>query len=175
LTREKEFYSLSSSAVYYARVQLLFDVAIRRSFNFPAQVYVMIRKIVLLSAAFSLWGCATVATQSSLSPAGGKSAENIVSARAEARWDAMIAHDLDRAYEFLSPGSKTANSLEAFRAKIKPLDWRSAKAMSASCDNEKCSVQMQIVFKDPRFGGANTVLVETWIRDSGNWWYVFNG
>jgi hypothetical protein len=173
LTGEKEFYSLSSSAVCCARVNPLF----RRLNSIPRRVIVMNKKIISLFAVFSLWGCAAVTPQSSSSTAAGGTfdvkAETVVSARAEARWKAMIAHDLDGAYEFLSPGSKSANPPAAFKAKIRPLDWRSAKALSAKCDNEKCSVEVKVAFSDRRFGEVNTVLEETWIKDGGNWWYVF--
>ena len=47
----------------------------------------------------------------------------------------MIAKDLDKAYEFLSPGSKAANPLTLYKAKIRPLDWRSGKALSANCES----------------------------------------
>jgi hypothetical protein len=87
-----------------------------------------------------------------------------------------MAKDLDKAYEFLSPGSKAAYPLAAYKVRIRPLDWRSAKALSANCDTEKCSVKLQIEVSDRRFRGTiTTVLEETWIKDVGNWWYVFNG
>ena len=88
----------------------------------------------------------------------------------------MIAKDLDKAYDFLSPGSKVANPLTRFKAKITPLDWRSAKALSANCESDKCNVYLEISFYS-RFtrGEISTVLEETWIRDAGKWWFVFTG
>jgi hypothetical protein len=98
-----------------------------------------------------------------------------VAARAEARWKAMIAKDLDLAYTFLSPGSKAVNPIEVFKGKIKPLDWRAAKAGSVSCEQDKCQVKISLTFSDQRLGGEiTTVLAETWLKDSDQWWLVFN-
>jgi len=136
----------------------------------------MLKKFILYGTVYSLLGCAGVAPRSDSAASGMASSESQVSARAEARWQAMMAKDLDKAHEFLSPGSKAAYPLALFKAKIRPLDWRSAKTLSANCDTEKCSVKLQIEYSDRRFGGAiKTVLEETWIKDVGNWWYVFNG
>lgn len=101
-------------------------------------------------------------------------AEKAASARAEARWAAMIRKDLDGAYAFLSPGSKASNPLTLFKSKIRPLDWKSAKALSASCEAEKCAVKIELTFFDKRFGGdVATIFEETWLLDSGQWWLVF--
>jgi hypothetical protein len=136
----------------------------------------MNRKLLSLVAVLSLWGCAAEAPKSSSTEAGAAKSEHEVSARAEARWQAMMAKDLDRAHEFLSPGSKAAYPPALFKAKIRPLDWRSAKALSASCTEDKCDVRIEIVFFDARLHGeVKSVLFETWIKDAGKWWYVFNG
>ena len=98
-----------------------------------------------------------------------------VSARAEARWKAMIAKDLDSAYTFLSPGSKALNSAEIYKGKIKPLNWKSAKVVSTGCEQDKCQVRISLTFTDQRMGGdVTTVFEETWLKDSNQWWLVFN-
>ena len=137
----------------------------------------MLNKILLLAVVASLFGCAgTAPTSTSTSLKGVVTSESQVSARAEARWRELVAQDLDKAYEFLSPGSKAANPPALFKEKIRLLKWRSAKAQSASCDGEKCSVKLEVTVSDRRFGGdATTILEEIWIKDAGNWWYVFNG
>jgi hypothetical protein len=88
----------------------------------------------------------------------------------------MAAKDLDKAYEFLSPGSKAAFPLALFKGRIRLLDWRPAKVRSASCDAEKCSVKLDVTFSNRRLRGeVTTVVEEIWIKDVGNWWLVFNG
>jgi hypothetical protein len=132
----------------------------------------MVKNFLACVTVFSLLGCAGVAPRSD----SASSSESQVSARAEARWQAMAAKDLDKAYEFLSPGSKAAFPLALFKGRIRLLDWRPAKARSASCDAEKCSVKLEVTFSDRRLRGeVTTVLEETWIKDVGNWWFVFNG
>lgn len=98
-----------------------------------------------------------------------------VALRAEARWKAMIEKDLDKAYEFLSPGSKAAFPLALFKGRIRPLDWRAAKAISVSCEVDTCLVKVSVTVNDKRFGGeVTTVVPETWLKDGGEWWLVFN-
>ena len=134
----------------------------------------MVKIFCVWGTVFFLLGCAGVAPQSDSASRGAVSSESQVSAKAEARWQALIAKDLDKAYEFLSPGSKSAYTVQLYKGMIRPLDWRTGKALSASCEGEKCSVKVQITFFHQRAGGElGTVLTETWIKDAGNWWYVF--
>jgi hypothetical protein len=136
----------------------------------------MVKNFILCGTVFLLLGCAGVAPRSDSASSGSASSESQVSARAEARWHAMIAKDLDKAYEFLSPGSKAAYTLDVYRRMIRPVDWRAGKALSASCEGDKCSVKVRIMFFHQRAGGElETVLTETWIKDADKWWYVFNG
>lgn len=135
----------------------------------------MFKKFLLWAIVCSLFGCAGIAPGPDSASSGTASSESQVSARAEARWQAMAAKDLDKTYEFLSPGSKAANPLALFKGKIRPLDWRPAKVRSVSCEAGKCSVNMEITFFDRRLGEVTTVYEETWIKDAGNWWLVFNG
>jgi hypothetical protein len=136
----------------------------------------MVKKFILCGTVFLLLGCAGVAPRSDSASSGAASSESLVSARAEARWQAMATKDLDKAYEFLSPGSKAAFPLALFKGKIRLLDWRPAKARSVSCEADKCNVKLAVTFFDRRLGGeVTTVLDETWIKDVGNWWFVFNG
>jgi hypothetical protein len=135
----------------------------------------MFTKFLLWVTVCLLFGCAGVVPGPDSVSGRVASSESQVSARAETRWQAMAAKDLDQAYEFLSPGSKAANPLELFKSKTRLLDWRPAKVRSASCEADKCSVKLEITFFDRRLGELTTVYEETWIKDAGNWWYVFNG
>jgi len=55
-------------------------------------------------------GCVIVAPQST---------EEQVRQRAQARWDALVAGNVEGAYALLSPGARQARSLPAYRAMIK--------------------------------------------------------
>lgn len=120
-----------------------------------------------------LTGCATQAGGENVSAAGQKK-QHPSEERAVARWKAMIAKDLDSAYAFLSPGSKASNPLDLYKARIRALDWRGAEALGAECEGDTCKVSIRLTLNHSRVGGeVSTVLQETWIRDSGQWWYVF--
>ena len=45
--------------------------------------------------------------------------QEVVTARANARWQALLRGDLTAAYEYLSPGSKAAMSLDFYKGKHK--------------------------------------------------------
>ena len=132
---------------------------------------------LLVLSVLSLAGCAGVGGDSKgtgTASGSGTGPEKAVSARAEARWAAMVRKDFDDAYAFLSPGSKVSTPLALFKAKIKPLDWKSAKALNASCEAEKCAVKIELTLFDKRLGGeVSTVFEEIWLLDSGQWWLVF--
>lgn len=87
----------------------------------------------------------------------------------------MIAKDLDAAYAYLSPGSKSSNPLSMFKAKIRPLDWKNAAVISADCAEDQCRIKLKVALNDKRLGGdVETVVEEVWLKSSGEWWLVFN-
>lgn len=133
---------------------------------------------LLVLSVLGLAGCAGVGAdgKSAVAASGtASSPEKAASARAEARWAAMIRKDFDGAHAFLSPGSKATSPLALFKSKIRPLDWKSAKALGASCEAEKCAVKIELTLVDKRIGGeVTTVFEEIWLADSGQWWLVFN-
>ena len=99
--------------------------------------------------------------------------QKIVAERAEARWQALIAKDLDTAYGYLSPGSKAATTLEQYKKQIKPGIWRQAKASDVTCEGEICKVTIDITYDTNRMKGIETQLPENWIIENGNAWYVY--
>ncbi len=132
------------------------------------------KTVFAVAALFALLvGCAGVGPAAEVKTT--QTVEQQVIARAEARWKLMIAKDLDAAYAFLSPGSKGSNPLPMFRAKIRPLDWKSAVGASADCAEDQCRVKLRIGLNDKRLGGdVETMVEETWLKASGQWWLVFN-
>ena len=115
----------------------------------------------------ALGGCATTQT----TPEGGKP-EEVVKARAQARWDAVTKEDFATAYGYLSPGSRSVNSLEAYRIAVPKAFYKEGRVESVTCSGpDTCETQVRVEyeFKGKRF---KTPLAETWIRQEGNWWYV---
>jgi len=103
-----------------------------------------------------------------------------VKERSEARWQALIKGDLDAAYAYLSPGSKAATSIEAYRRQIHPGMWRSVKVDSVECEGELCRVKLQLTYDVPRgpmsprpITGIETPIGERWIIENGSAWFVY--
>jgi hypothetical protein len=121
----------------------------------------------------ALAGCAST-------PSGGAAAtpeavQASVTARAGARWDAIVKNDLDRAYTYLSPGSREAISLEKYRASARPRDFREGKVDTVTCEADACRVRVLVTYDHPKMKGITTPIVESWIIVDGQAWYVLPG
>lgn len=117
--------------------------------------------VAVLSMAV-LAGCATL---------GGRKPEEVVKARAQARWDALLKDDVKSAYEYFSPGSRAVMDFKSYEASIRKGFWKSATVDSVTCIEKRCEVNETIEYE---FQGRRTSspLTETWIEENGNWWLV---
>lgn len=132
------------------------------------------RFLALLAAAAAsaaLAGCAAFAP---------KSPEDLVRERAQARWQALLAGDYERAYQFLSPGSRSVVSLDRFRGRHgNTVTWKSAEVFKVECGQpERCVATITIVYqpllaRGSSIGSSQTSVDEVWILDSGQWWLPF--
>ena len=110
-----------------------------------------------------LAGCAAVET---------RKAEDVVRERAQARWEALLKNDIKTAYGYLSPGSRSVMTLEAYTSGIRGGFWKSAQVDKVTCAGpDTCSVQVVIEY---RYAGntIKTPIGEDWIRQDSQWWYV---
>jgi len=116
-------------------------------------------------------GVAAIALVAGCATAPERPAEEIVKARAQARWDALVKEDYAAAYGYLGPGSRAVNSLDAYKASINKGFYKSGQVETATCEAETCEVQVRVEYE---FKGSRikTPLGETWIKQQGNWWYV---
>jgi hypothetical protein len=113
--------------------------------------------------AIVLSGCAAVAPRSD---------EAIVKDRAQARWDALVKDDVNAAYGYLSPGSRSVISATDYAASLRRGFWKSAVVENVECRSaQSCEVAATIEYE---FKGMRTKspLRETWIRDGSDWWYL---
>ncbi len=103
-----------------------------------------------------------------------------IAERAQARWDALLSGDLEKAYSFYSPGYRSTTSVIDFGVELrtKRVRWTSAAYREHSCEENRCSVAFDIGFLVPKavpgideFRGKS-VIQETWIRSAGEWWYL---
>ena len=96
-------------------------------------------------------------------------------ARAQARWDALLVSQFDKAYEYISPAGRLSLSLELFRSRIAAASWRGAKVTSAVCEPEVCDVTLKLDINVlPNLPYTQTIN-EKWILDGGKWWFVYRG
>ncbi len=127
----------------------------------------LLRLFAAAAASAVLAGCAAFAPDSP---------EERVRARAQARWDALLAGDFEKAYAFLSPGSRGVVSLPQFRNSIgAAASWKSAKVHGVTCQQaDRCKVTMLVNYTPllprPRVGNIETSIDETWLLEQGQWW-----
>ena len=122
---------------------------------------------------FLVGGCANNAEQKP-GLAALKSPEEKVMIRAQARWDALLSGRIDQAYEFISPASRLNMPVSDYRTRVSLQYARNAKPISANCEAELCVVKLN--FDYVLNGMALSYPInETWILDSGEWWFVFRG
>lgn len=107
-----------------------------------------------------------------------KAPEEVVKARAEERWKAMVAGEYDKAYEFLSAGFRSRVSPQEYRNRFEGrTEWTGTDIKSVECEKELCVASVVARF---RFLGAppfppydgETAEKENWIVADGQWWYV---
>jgi len=122
--------------------------------------------VVCAVTALTLAGCASLQPQTS---------EQIVEARANQRWQHLIAGDVPDAYAMLQESYRQTTPYERYRTNVANGSWVRAKVISISCTEEVCTVRISLEAKPPlgvRYGGnITTGLDETWIRESGQWYF----
>ena len=97
--------------------------------------------------------------------------EAVVKDRAQARWDALVKGDIEAAYGYLSPGSRSLMSLEQYSKSIGKGFWKSVVVQDAVCAADSCEVHATIEYE---FQGrrVKTPYKEKWIREGSSWWFV---
>jgi hypothetical protein len=124
---------------------------------------------VVLSAA----GCATTGGLTKDSSPEAKQAA--VSARANGRWQALIARDYKGAYAYFSPASREAVSLSRYQERIEAIEYRAATIERVECEAEVCRVFLRLTYdflrRRPRGHAARRKL----IINQGQAWFVFSG
>ena len=99
--------------------------------------------IVIAYGAALLAGCA--ATTGTAPDTGG------VEARASERMELVIAGELLKAYEYLSPGYRSSVSAESYLADMitRKVRWTGSELLGSECDANRCVVKFKIDFVVP--------------------------
>jgi hypothetical protein len=124
-------------------------------------------------------GCATQAPTPAPAAPGTpltqEARQALVAERASLRWAAVVKDDMDAAYAYMSPASRQVTSLDKYKANTRRGAFRAAKIESATCDGDACAVRLSVTYDHPKMKGITTPIVESWIIDGGQAWFVYGG
>ncbi len=105
-------------------------------------------------------------------------AEEQVSERAIARWQALIKGDFKKAYDYLGPGYRSATPYAVYEAKVKSsaVEWGTIGFTAARCEPGVCVVELTLSYH-PKLKDFDTYhlqqkLSERWVNTDNQWWYV---
>lgn len=102
--------------------------------------------------------------------------------RAQQRWDAIIANDLEQAYEYYSPGYRSSTPMIDFAVeqRVRRVVYTSAEYVGHQCEASRCSVTFKVGYRVyapvpglKKYDGAQGI-EDTWVKTSGEWWYLPN-
>lgn len=103
-----------------------------------------------------------------------------VEQRAVERWNFLIAHQAEKAYDYLTPGYRATRTREQYAAEMnnRPVHWQAVKFTDRHCEADACDVHVEVTYKVAVPGNtARDVVVpgpitERWIKTEGKWYYL---
>ena len=133
--------------------------------------------VLLGIVALLLAGCAAVPADTN---AWRDSQRPILASRVEARWQSLIAGDMEKAYSYLSPEYRAVVNLQQYKSKFgRVLDWRLARADDIRYDSPTvASVLVEVTYRLDLPGARGEqienkkALAEKWLYSDGGWWYT---
>lgn len=133
---------------------------------------VYLAKIALAAAALALAGCAGMVKKDEDA--------SVIKEKVTQRWDYLIAHKAEKAYDFLSPGYRDTVTRENYAASMnnRPVSWESVQFVDQNCDADACTVHLKLKFKVAvnlhgiRRIQGDSPLTERWIKESGRWYFL---
>jgi hypothetical protein len=126
------------------------------------------------AAVIALAACATPPVPTVGTPAAaGQARESLLRERVTSRWDALIRDDIDAAYAFMSTGSRNTIALDVYKRNIRRGSFREAKIENVTCDGDACKVKLLVTYDHRVMKGITTPVIEAWVFDSGQPWYVY--
>jgi hypothetical protein len=114
-----------------------------------------------------------------LSGCKDKASTDNVDRRVVERWNYLIAHQAEKAYDYLTPGARETQKRETYAAAMnsRPVQWKSVAFDKKDCDADRCKVLVNIGYsvRMPT-GGApveqTSSQAETWILTDGDWYFL---
>jgi hypothetical protein len=105
-----------------------------------------------------------------------------VDTRAVERWNYLIAHQAEKAYDYLSPGTRETQTRESYAAAMnnRPVKWTTAKFNHKECDADRCKVYIDVSYSVamPGMGSASgpvestSTQSETWVHVKDGWYFL---
>ena len=134
-------------------------------------------KILFVMAVLALLaGCGTTGGTKPGSGGKGKPVEE----RAQERWNYLIERKAGDAYEYLTPGYRSAHPKDVYASKMstRPVKWTKASVTGKTCEDENtCEISLTIEFSLRMGGGVGTVSSfnvqkEKWLRIKNQWYHL---
>jgi hypothetical protein len=103
----------------------------------------------------------------------------VIKEKSAQRWDFLIAHQADKAYDFLSPGYRATKKREDYASEMnaRGIQWSKVAFGSQQCETDVCHVHLTVQFKHNMGGPAGVVsslgfVTETWVKVDGRWYFL---
>ena len=142
--------------------------------------------VTVLAAGLLMAGCTAQSTKSNRPSTKGDavavsdSLNKLVEKRAIERWELLIAHKAEKAYDYLSPGYRATKNRKDYAAEMnnRPVRWEKVLPYSQKCDKpDVCVVSLQVDAEVMMPGTGKEVssvgfVTETWIQTRGKWYYL---
>ncbi len=105
---------------------------------------------------------------------------SVIRQRAVERWNFLIAHQAEKAYDYLSPGYRATKSREEYAKEMnnRPVRWKTAKFVEQKCDQDVCDVVIEVTYLAKVNAGTEREVESTsqvnehWIREQGKWYLL---
>ena len=106
--------------------------------------------------------------------------DQVIPERAQARWDALLAGEYEKAYAYASPGYRSTASATDFEISFRArrFQYTSAEYLSHGCEAAVCMVKINVGYSVvrpvpglPEWNGSS-VIEERWILTDGRWWFL---
>jgi len=105
-----------------------------------------------------------------------------VEKRAVERWNYLIAHQAEKAYDYLSPGTRETQTRESYASTMnsRPIRWTAAKFNRKECDADRCKVYIDVTYSLAMPGAgaigkpieSTSTQSETWVRVNNDWYFL---
>ncbi len=128
----------------------------------------IIKAIASIALVLTFAGCAGIS-------APPETPEKVVMARAQARWDALVAGQLEKSFEFITPSGRSTLPMDIYKGRLAGAHWKAAKVTAATCEPEICEVTVILDIDVLPNLPHKQPITEKWLLDGGKWWFVYRG